>query len=659
MRKAAVVILGLVIPLLLAIPPAPAGAQDQASEKKKTEQTRFKMDTVNVTAKRYQAEELDTGSFTTVITAQDIEQQGGNNAFEVLQRNGGISFSASLPGGISQGGMNGEIGMRGINGGEQIMVNGIPIIEPTAGSYDLDQIPAAFLERIEMVKGANSTLYGSRAMTGVINMRTRRPGAPAVGGQLTGGSFGLFDGNAWYRNESLFVGASYLQYDDLENAKKNYSASSPYNTDMLKPKKFAGLISFQPWQPLIFNYMFNRTEMAYRANYYKNTTSSYETDEEIYHHYLSATYEQGALLATAFFNYNYMTLDYDYFGNAKKPGKSNEKTSYTTGLDLQRSTLALNTMFLYGGGWTFEQQDETRQDVSGSSSRGYTVSETELNHSRHLPSIFLQAEKNLWKRLILTLGIRGQGVLATEEGSDDYFEPVPQFQAVFKATERNSIYGNVGRAFRVPTFNQLYAETATFVGSPDLEPEYGWTYELGWKFEYGRISGTLAAFLMDYQDKIRYVLNTSDDRYYAQNMDKYRTSGVEWNFAFQVHDYVKLTLGGYGADPWEEEDGKREQAGPKWQVAPGIYFNNGNLELGLNATVLMDRERGLDDYVNVHLTGSYRLTQWMKLKLKVDNLLDDDLAVYGNMTPGYSSPYEVLDPGMWVYAGLEFDFRLL
>jgi vitamin B12 transporter len=658
-RKAGFVLAGVVLTMMLAMVPALAEVKPEPAQSDEIKKNKVVMGTVNVTAKRYQTEELDTGSFTTVITLQDMEQQGGNNAYDILQRNGGLNFSASLPGGVTQGGMNGEIGIRGIKGGEQIMLNGIPIIEHTAGSYDLDQIPAAFLERIEVVKGANSTLYGSRAMTGVINMRTRRPGADAVGGQFMGGSHGYFQGDAWYRNKMVFAGVYYSQQDELEEAKKNYSARSPYNTDLFKPKKFTSLLSFQPWEPLVFNYMFTSTDTGYRANYYKSPTISYKVDEEVYHHYLSGTYEKDRLQATAFFNYNYMTLDYDYYGNPQKPGKENKKTSFTTGLDLQHSTIALGTTFLYGGTWSFEQQDETRQDVSGSSSKGYYIEQADLDHNRHLPSLFLQAEKTLLDRLILTLGIRGQGVLNNTEGSDDYFEPVPQFQAVYKVTDRNSIYGNVGRAFRVPTFNQLYSETATFVGSADLKPEYGWTYEVGWKFEYGRMSGTLAAFLMQYKDKIRYVLDTTDDKYYARNVDKYQTAGVEWSFAFRVHDYIKLTFGGYGADPWEEEDGERIQAGPKWQMAPGIYFDNGKLQLGLNATILLERDHGLDDYVNVHLTGAYRLTDWMKLKLRVDNLFDKDLAVHGNMTPGYSSPYEVLDPGMWIYAGVEIDFRLL
>lgn len=659
MRKTAHVLIGMVLTLMLAVAPALAEVQSEPATANKAKENKVVMDTVNVTAKRYQAEELDTGSFTTVITAQDMEQEGGNNAFEVLQRNGGLNFSASFPGGVTQGGMNGEIGIRGIRGGEQIMVNGIPIIEPTAGSYDLDQIPAIFLERIEVVKGSNSTLYGSRAMTGVINLRTRQPGDPAVGGQLTGGSHSYFDGSAWYRNQMVFAGVYYSQQDQLDDVKQNYRATNPYKTDLFKPKKFSGLLSFQPWEPLVLNYMFNRTETGYQADYYKKPSRSFKNDEEVYHHYLSAIYEQGALKTTAFFNYNYMTLDYDYFGNAKKPGKENKKTSYTTGLDLQHATFAWGTMFLYGGTWTYEKQDETRQDVKGSSKAGYYIKQSDLDHERHLPSVFLQAEKTFVDKLILTLGIRGQGVLQNEEDSDNYFEPVPQFQAVYKVNRHNSIYGNVGRAFRVPTFNQLYAETATFVGNAELDPEYGWTYELGWKFEYGRMSGTLAGFLMQYKDKIRYKLDTTDDRYYAQNMDKYQTSGVEWNFSFQVHDYVRLAFGGYGADPWEEEDGAREQAGPKWQMAPGIYYDDGKLQVGLNATILLKRERGLKDYVNVHLTSSYQLTQWMKLKFKVDNLLDEDLVIYGNMTPGYSSPYEVLDPGIWFYAGLEFDFRLL
>lgn len=667
MKRPAIVLISLMIALALAAPAAWArvdksddaiAAEAQEAAKDETKQKAI-MGAVNVTAKRYNAEDLDTGSFTNVITSEDMERMGGDNAYEVLQRTEGLNFSSSLPGGITQGGMNGEIGIRGIKGGEQIMMNGIPLIEPTAGSYDIDQVPASFLERIEVVKGSNSALYGSRAMTGVINMRTKRPGDPAVSGSVTAGSNAYWEGNASYRNDMLFIGANYLQYDDLSGVKKYYSTRSPRSMNMESPKKFATLVSVQPWEPLVFSYMFTYTDVGYSNDYYTRPTSNDKVDETVYHHYLSASYEKDTLKATAFFNYNYMELVYDYYGNSAKPGKTNEKKSFTTGVDLQDSTYAWGTMFLYGGTYIFEQQDETRQDVYSSSSSGYYVQESVLDHTRHLPSIFLQAEKTFWDSLILTLGIRGQGVLNTEEGSDDYFEPVPQFQAVYKVTGQQSIYANVGRAFRVPTFNQLYSETATFVGNPELEPEYGWTYEVGYKFEVGILSGTLSAFMMDYTDKIRYVMDTTDDRYYAQNMDKYQTSGVEWKFALQVHDYVSITFGGYGADPWEEEDGVREQAGPKWQMVPGVYFDNGPLKLGLNATIMLDRDRNLDDYVNVHATASYQLTEWLKLKAKADNLFDSDLAVYGNMTPGYSSPYEVLDPGLWIYGGVEIDLNLL
>jgi len=658
-RRTAKLLAAALMALTAAAAPAAAAQGPGEDQDKQKEQEAVLSESINVTAKRYQAEELDTGAFTTVLTEEDIAKQGGLDAFDLLQRNGGVSFSASLPGGITQGGMNGEIGVRGINGGEQIMLNGVSIIEPTAEAYDLDQIPAAFLERVEMVKGASSTLYGSRAMTGVINMRTKRPGSPATGGQLLGGSNGYADGNAWYRDELVFLGASYVRFDDLSRVKANYSKTSPYNTNLFGPQKYAALASVQPLEPLTLNYMFNYTDAGYEAAYYKKPASSYKVDEVVYHHYLSAVYERDVWQATAFFNYNYMKLDYDYYGDAKKPGKETNKKSFTTGVDAQGSADVLGSKLLYGGTYLFEQQDETRQDVMGSSKAGYYIRESILDHTRHQPSVFVQIEKTFWDKLILTPGVRGQGVINTEEGQDNYFEPVPQVQAVFKANQFNSIFANVGRAFRAPTFNQLFATTNTFVGNKDLDPEYGWSYELGWKFDCGPFNGVISGFMMDYTDKIRYVYNTADELYYAKNMDKYRSTGVEWRFAWQATDTVELVLAGYGADPWEEQDGEREQAGPKWQVAPGVYYDNGVLSLGLNAEVLLARERGLDDYVNVHLTGSYALTKWLKLQVRADNLLDRDQAVYGNMTPGYSGQYEVLDPGLWLYGGVVIDMNLL
>lgn len=632
------------------------GDSTPKADKKKREPV-VDLGTINVTAKRYQSAELETPSFTTVLDQKAIQRQGANNAFDLLKSQGGFSFSAQFPGGISQGGMNGEIGIRGIKGGELVMLNGMPIIDPSAGSYDLDMIPSVFLQRVESVKGAASALYGSRAMTGVVNIFTRGPGAPAAGGGFSYGSHSRVDTNAWWRNPYAFIGINYTGFGDLTQVKRNYSARRPYNTDIKSPQRYAGLVSISPWKPVTLSYMYNHLKNDYTRDYPRSPLSSYEANQKLTHHYLTAAYQKDLTRVQAFFTRYDLNLEYDY-ANPAKPLRHNDKKTYTAGLDAQSGWNWGSNLLLYGMSYLYEKQDETKEDVKGSSRRGYYIQPSEMNHQRHQASVFAVLEHTFQNDFTASLGLRGQAVFNQDSETDNYFEPVPQLQLLYRCTPHNSVYLNLGRAFRVPTFNQLYADTDLFAGNPKLNPEYGWTYELGWKGIYEQFNVSLAAFLMDYRDKIRYVYDPAVDRYLATNMDKFRTVGIEWSAALKLHEYLTLRFSGYLADPQEEINGVEEQAGPRLQFAPGLYFQNDRLSVSLRAEILADRERNLDDYLNLHLNASYQVTDYLKLKFKVDNLLDKELVVYGNME-STRSPYEVLDPGMWVYAGLEVDLNLL
>ena len=613
---------------------------------------------LNVVAKRYQSRDLDTSAFTTVLDRGAIQASGSRDAFALLSQEGGVSFAAQFPGGISQGGMNGQISIRGLRDGELVLLDGMPMLEPTSGAYDLDMIPAAFLERVEMVKGAASALYGSRAMTGVVSLQTRRPGRPAAGGRLLYGSHNLLDTNAWYRNPYVFLGLSYQGFGRLDGVKKNYSRRSPYDTDLLDPRKYAALVSLRPLEPLDFTYLCNHQKSGYNRRYPTKPTYDYQDDQKLDHHYFSARYQKGGLKAAAFLHYTRLRLDYDYASPAK-PDRHNDKQSYTTGLDAQHAWQWGGLSLLAGGSYLYEKQDEHREDLKYVRGKGYGLVDKDLDHQRHQASLFFLLERTFAERLLLSAGLRGQAVFNTETEAKNYYEPVPQLGALYRVTPHNSVYLNLGRAFRVPTFNQLYADFSLFAGNPKLNPEYGWTCEAGWKAAYPNFTLSLALFHMDYQDKIRYQYDPSQDRYVAANLDRFRSSGFEWKSALRLPAGFTFRFAGYLADPWEEKNGVKEQSGPRTQLVPALSFRRGPFAVDLRADILLERERYLDDYQNLHLRASYQLSHAVRLVFQADNLLDHDLVVYGNMTPGIRSTYEVLDKGMWVYGGVEVNFDLM
>lgn len=134
----------------------------------------YTLDAIVVTAQRTETRDLNTPATTTVITAKDIENRGYLSVFDALDQTVGITSYNYSSGQGDNGSSTGRVYIRGLDKGTLILVNGAPVnlnnYNSTAG------IPISAVERIEIVKGSNSVLYGSEAMGGVVNIITKQGG---------------------------------------------------------------------------------------------------------------------------------------------------------------------------------------------------------------------------------------------------------------------------------------------------------------------------------------------------------------------------------------------------------------------------------------------------------------------------------------------------
>jgi outer membrane receptor for ferrienterochelin and colicins len=149
----------------------------------------LRMETVVATASRRLQTLGEAPVATEVVDRARIEASGATDLAGVLALVPGVEVQGGHPVGTG-------VYLQGL-GSERVlvMVDGEPVVGRIAGEIDLTRLPVADVERVEVVKGPQSTLYGSEAMGGVINLITRapQPGAPAAGVQLTGGSRGRRD----------------------------------------------------------------------------------------------------------------------------------------------------------------------------------------------------------------------------------------------------------------------------------------------------------------------------------------------------------------------------------------------------------------------------------------------------------------------------------
>jgi outer membrane receptor protein involved in Fe transport len=229
-------------------------AQEIQTDERETQSVedspRFEMEEVVVTASRQDEKIRETARNVTVITAEDISQATSNFVPELLSREANVTlrslFGTDKNAGVDVRGM-GETSSSNV----LVLVDGFRLNPPDLAGPDFSVVPIGEIERIEIVRGANSVLYGDGAVGGVINIITKRGGAGPSASLY--GSYGSYDtvdlrasGGGSYRGLDLSLNADYFDTDgyrdngDLE--KKDFGIRAGYDaTDLIGGRILQGL----------------------------------------------------------------------------------------------------------------------------------------------------------------------------------------------------------------------------------------------------------------------------------------------------------------------------------------------------------------------------------------------------------------------------------
>ena len=157
------------------------------------------LEEVIVTANKVEQKQNGTGKIVSVINAAQIQANAGRSIAQILNEQAGLY----LPGSLSNAGTVPSIYMRGASSGRTlILIDGMPVGDPSmiSNEFDLNLVPLDQIERVEILKGAQSTLYGSDAIGGVINIITKNKSVSKLSGDFSAGSFGTQKINLQHSN---------------------------------------------------------------------------------------------------------------------------------------------------------------------------------------------------------------------------------------------------------------------------------------------------------------------------------------------------------------------------------------------------------------------------------------------------------------------------
>ena len=369
----------------------------------------------------------------TIITSEEIAKTGVTRLNEILSEQTGIIL---IP---DESGFEG-IQMQGLDSAyTMVLIDGVPLVGRSAGVLDLSRVSVGNIERIEIVKGASSALYGSEAMGGVINVITKKPKKDMLSGSLSYryATFNTNDANAnllWKKKKfSANLFANFYSSDgyDLDKSTPLKNLENFYNYT-IQPKLY---YDFSENLKLIVSNRFYNQKMdnaaIIDAENYKGDAAENEWNSQIKleHKWNSKLYSEYELYAVNYKNDSFLNDENDVLY---------DKTYYNQWLFRPevRTTLVINNDKLTAGiGLNYETLDRT-----------YFSKNVEFTSEY----VFVQYDWNPSEKWNILAGFR------YDNHSEYASQLSPKLAVNYKINAAFSLKGSVGYGYKAPDFRQLY-----------------------------------------------------------------------------------------------------------------------------------------------------------------------------------------------------------
>ncbi|EBC0455177.1 catecholate siderophore receptor CirA [Salmonella enterica] len=517
-------------------------------------------ETMVVTASAIEQNLKDAPASISVITQQDLQRRPVQNLKDVLKEVPGVQLT-------SEGDNRKGVSIRGLDSSYTlILIDGKRVNSRNAvfrhNDFDLNWIPVDAIERIEVVRGPMSSLYGSDALGGVVNIITKKIGQKWHGSVTVDSTLQEHRDRGDTYNGQFFTSSPLI---DGVLGMKAYGSLAKRGKD--EQQRSATTATGETPRIEGFTSRDGNVEFAWTPNENHDVTAGYGFDRQ--------DRDSDSLDKNRLERQNYAlshngrwdlgNSELKFYGEKvenKNPGNSSPITSESNSID-GKYVLPLapvNQFVTFGGEWRHDKLSDAVNLTGGSS--------TKTSASQY--ALFLEDEWRIFEPLALTTGIR----MDDHETYGDHWSP--RAYLVYNATDTLTVKGGWATAFKAPSLLQLSPDWATnscrggcrIVGSPDLKPETSESWELGlyYRGEEGILDGveaSITTFRNDVDDRISisrtpnvnaapgysnfvgFETNSRGQRvpvfrYY--NVNKARIQGVETELKVPFNEAWKLSL---------------------------------------------------------------------------------------------------------------------